>query len=79
MGFISKGIALCGKMEFIEAMGAFDLAFMFIDQDKSTLHLLLLVKACRPFIILFLLHPIFRRSHFSMEINTRRLCATSET
>ncbi|KAG0698020.1 hypothetical protein DFH29DRAFT_124342 [Suillus ampliporus] len=48
-GCISKGIALCGTMQFEDAMKAFDLAFMFVDGDSSTIHLLLLIKA----IILF--------------------------
>ncbi|OAX34763.1 hypothetical protein K503DRAFT_868710 [Rhizopogon vinicolor AM-OR11-026] len=44
-GYISKGIALCGKMQFKDAMKAFDLAFMFTGGDLNNIHLLLLVKA----------------------------------
>ncbi|OAX32038.1 WD40 repeat-like protein, partial [Rhizopogon vinicolor AM-OR11-026] len=44
-GYTCKGIALCGKMYFKEAMKAFDLAFMFTEGDSNTIHVLLLVKA----------------------------------
>ncbi|KAG1789544.1 uncharacterized protein HD556DRAFT_777664 [Suillus plorans] len=44
-GLISKGIALCGKMQFEDAMKAFDLAFTFTNEDSKTVHLLLLIKA----------------------------------
>ncbi|KAG2339145.1 hypothetical protein BDR05DRAFT_968226, partial [Suillus weaverae] len=45
MGCISKGIALCGKRQFQDAMKAFDLAFMFVDADLNKTRLLLLIKA----------------------------------
>ncbi|KAG2031700.1 WD40-repeat-containing domain protein [Suillus americanus] len=45
MGCISKGIALCGKGQFENAMNAFDLAFMFVDANVNKTHLLLLLKA----------------------------------
>jgi hypothetical protein len=45
MGFISKGIALCGKGLVRDARTAFDLAFMFTNEDSTTIHLLLLIKA----------------------------------
>ncbi|KAG2339171.1 TPR-like protein [Suillus weaverae] len=45
MGCISKGIALCGKRQFQDAMKAFDLAFMFVDEDLNKTRLLLLIKA----------------------------------
>jgi hypothetical protein len=48
-GYTCKGIALCGKMYFKEAMKAFDLAFMFTEGDSNTIHVLLLVKACQYF------------------------------
>ncbi|KIK45230.1 hypothetical protein CY34DRAFT_801852 [Suillus luteus UH-Slu-Lm8-n1] len=44
-GYTSKGIALCGKKHFKEAMKAFDLAFMFTDGDMKAIHRLLLIKA----------------------------------
>ncbi|KAJ8595030.1 hypothetical protein M405DRAFT_871979 [Rhizopogon salebrosus TDB-379] len=44
-GYLSQGIALCGNKLFWDAMKAFDLAFMFTDEDSKTIHLLLLVKA----------------------------------
>ncbi|KAG2072881.1 WD40 repeat-like protein [Suillus decipiens] len=45
MGCISKGIALCGKREFQNAMKAFDLGFMFVDANIKKTNLLLLIKA----------------------------------
>ncbi|KAG2336497.1 hypothetical protein BDR05DRAFT_971015, partial [Suillus weaverae] len=45
MGCISKGIALCGKRQFQDAMKAFDLAFIFVDADLNKTRLLLLIKA----------------------------------
>lgn len=45
-GYTSKGIALCGKKHFKDAMRAFDLASMFTDRDSKTAHRLLLIKAC---------------------------------
>ena len=40
-GHISRGIALCGKKQFQDAMQAFDLAFMFANEDSKTIHLLI--------------------------------------
>ncbi|KAG2066807.1 WD40 repeat-like protein [Suillus decipiens] len=45
MGCISKGIALCGKRQFQNAMKAFDLGFLFVDANLKKTHLLLLIKA----------------------------------
>ncbi|KIK34689.1 hypothetical protein CY34DRAFT_812772 [Suillus luteus UH-Slu-Lm8-n1] len=44
-GYISKGIALCGKGKVLEAKIAFDLAFMFTNEDSNITHFLLLIKA----------------------------------
>ncbi|KAG2744098.1 hypothetical protein P692DRAFT_201794166, partial [Suillus brevipes Sb2] len=44
-GYISKGIALCGKGLIREGRAAFDVASMFTNQDSSTNHFLLLIKA----------------------------------
>ncbi|KAG2339395.1 hypothetical protein BDR05DRAFT_967930, partial [Suillus weaverae] len=44
-GYISKGIALCGKGHVREARIAFDIASMFTNQDPDTNHFLLLIKA----------------------------------
>jgi hypothetical protein len=43
-GYISKGIALCGKGLVCEARAAFDVASMFTNQDSNTNHFLLLIK-----------------------------------
>ncbi|KAG2149068.1 uncharacterized protein EDB93DRAFT_358436 [Suillus bovinus] len=48
-GYTSKGIALCGKKHFKDAMRAFDLASMFTDGDLKTIHRLLLIKAIATF------------------------------
>ncbi|KAG0702300.1 hypothetical protein DFH29DRAFT_1079532 [Suillus ampliporus] len=44
-GYISQGIALCGKGQVPDARTAFDIAFMFTNEDSKTVHLLLLIKA----------------------------------
>ncbi|KAG1740865.1 uncharacterized protein EDB91DRAFT_342521 [Suillus paluster] len=44
-GHISKGIALCGKGQVWDATMAFDLAFMFTNEDPKIIHFLLLIKA----------------------------------
>ncbi|KAG2743305.1 hypothetical protein P692DRAFT_201795013 [Suillus brevipes Sb2] len=44
-GYISKGIALCGKGLVREARAAFDVASMFTNKDSNTNHFLLLIKA----------------------------------
>ena len=76
---MSKGIALCGKMEFKEATKAFDIAFIFTEQNSNTILLLLLIKACRSFFISFLLHPILRLLHFSMQVNKTTLFSVSKS
>ncbi|KAG2053269.1 WD40 repeat-like protein [Suillus hirtellus] len=45
IGFISKGIALCGKGHVREARIAFDIASMFTNQNSETNQFLLLIKA----------------------------------
>ncbi|KAG1758398.1 hypothetical protein EDD22DRAFT_196372 [Suillus occidentalis] len=45
MGYISKGIALCGNEKLWDAMEAFDLAFLFSNRDPITIDILLLIKA----------------------------------
>ncbi|KAG2131540.1 WD40-repeat-containing domain protein [Suillus cothurnatus] len=45
MGYISKGIALCGSEQLSDAMEAFDLAFVYLNRDPMTIDLLLLIKA----------------------------------
>ncbi|KAG1896599.1 uncharacterized protein F5891DRAFT_589210 [Suillus fuscotomentosus] len=45
VGFISKGIALCGKGHIREARIAFDVASMFTNQNSKTNQFLLLIKA----------------------------------
>ncbi|KAG2153794.1 uncharacterized protein EDB93DRAFT_1134838, partial [Suillus bovinus] len=43
-GYISKGIALCGKRQFQESTAAFDIAFTFAKKDSSLNHLIFLIK-----------------------------------
>lgn len=43
-GYISKGIALCGKRQFQKATAAFDIAFTFTKKDPALIHLLFLIK-----------------------------------
>jgi hypothetical protein len=45
MGYISKGIALCGKTQVRDAKQAFDLASIFTDGDPKTNHIIFLIKA----------------------------------
>ncbi|KAG1785781.1 uncharacterized protein HD556DRAFT_1456313 [Suillus plorans] len=44
-GYISKGIALCGKGRVLDGRAAFDVASMYTDQDSEITHFLLLIKA----------------------------------
>ncbi|KIK37624.1 hypothetical protein CY34DRAFT_810161, partial [Suillus luteus UH-Slu-Lm8-n1] len=44
-GYISKGIALCGKGHVQEARAAFDVASIFMKEYSASYHLLLLIKA----------------------------------
>jgi hypothetical protein len=44
-GYISKGIALCGRKQVRDAIRAFDLASMFTNGDIKANHFLLLIKA----------------------------------
>ncbi|KAG0697842.1 hypothetical protein DFH29DRAFT_1020728, partial [Suillus ampliporus] len=41
-GYIAKGISLCGKGQVQDARIAFDIAFMFTNEDSKTIHFLLL-------------------------------------
>jgi len=72
-GYISKAIALCGKMEFSEATEAFDLALTFTTQDSNKSRLITLVEARKSLFASFLLHPLSRLLRFSMQINNQRL------
>ncbi|KAG1813686.1 WD40-repeat-containing domain protein [Suillus subaureus] len=45
LGYISKGIALCGNGQLWDAMEAFDLAFIFYNHNPIIVDLLLLIKA----------------------------------
>ncbi|KAG2150427.1 WD40-repeat-containing domain protein [Suillus clintonianus] len=45
LGYVCKGIALCGNEQLWDAMEAFDLAFIFSNRDPTTIDLLLLIKA----------------------------------
>ncbi|KAG2151487.1 hypothetical protein DEU56DRAFT_553851 [Suillus clintonianus] len=45
LGYISKGISLCGNHKLWDAMEAFDLASTFANRDPITIYVLLLIKA----------------------------------
>ncbi|KAG1890913.1 WD40-repeat-containing domain protein [Suillus subluteus] len=45
LGYISKGIALCGKDQLCSAMEAFDLSSVFLNYDPIAIDLVLLIKA----------------------------------
>lgn len=45
LGYISKGIALCGSKQLWDAVEAFDSAFVFSNSDPNIINLLLLIKA----------------------------------
>ncbi|KAG1799729.1 uncharacterized protein HD556DRAFT_1525032 [Suillus plorans] len=45
IGYISKGIALCGTGHIQGARAAFDIASTYTHQDSETIHFLLLIKA----------------------------------
>jgi hypothetical protein len=59
-GYISKGIALCGKGLVREARAAFDVASMFTNKDSNTNHLLLLIKVGEIRLAYPLLHSAFQ-------------------
>ncbi|KAG2353083.1 quinon protein alcohol dehydrogenase-like superfamily [Suillus spraguei] len=44
-GYMSKGIAFCGKGYITDARAVFDVASMYTDQNSQTTHFLLLIKA----------------------------------
>ena len=58
MGYISKGIALCGTRQVRAAREAFDLASSFADGPKIN-HFLLMIKAGR----IFLIYPVLHHAH----------------
>ena len=60
MGYISQGIALCGKKRVQDAKNAFDLASTFIDGDSKTIHSLYLIKASYFFPIFSIIHHGFQ-------------------
>jgi hypothetical protein len=53
-GYISRGIALCGKGQIQDAIDAFDLATMFTNGQSKTI--LLLIKAGQIFLPYSLIH-----------------------
>jgi hypothetical protein len=60
IGYISKGIALCGKGHVREARAAFDVASMFTHQDSTASHFLLLIKVRQIRLAYSLLHLTFQ-------------------
>jgi hypothetical protein len=59
-GYISKGIALCGKGHVLKARISFDVASMFTDQDPKTNHFLLLIKVTSICLAYSLFHCVFQ-------------------
>jgi hypothetical protein len=59
-GYISKGIALCGKGLVREARISFDIASVLTDQDSKTSHFLLLIKVNQICLAYSLLHLAFQ-------------------
>jgi hypothetical protein len=59
-GYISKGIALCGKGSVRHARAAFDVASFFTNQDSKTNHHLFLIKVGRILLAFSLLHCVFQ-------------------
>jgi hypothetical protein len=59
-GYISKGIALCGKGLIWEARAAFDVASMFTNKDPDNNHFLLLIKVGQIHIAYSLLHSVYQ-------------------
>ncbi|KAG1719417.1 hypothetical protein EDB19DRAFT_1918942 [Suillus lakei] len=45
IGYISNGIALCGKGCVWDARAAFGITFLFTNQDSNAIHFLILIKA----------------------------------
>jgi hypothetical protein len=58
-GYVSKGIALCGKGLVREARAAFDVASIFMKEDSATSHLLLLIKVHLICLVYSLLQYVF--------------------
>jgi len=79
MGYISKGIALCGKKQVRDANRAFDLASTFT--DPNTIHLLFLIKVGWMFFITYYpcLITATRLWRSSMQIDMRTPYAAFES
>jgi hypothetical protein len=60
IGYISKGIALCGKGDIRHARAAFDVASFFTNQDSKTNHYLFLIKVGCFALAYSLLHCVFQ-------------------
>jgi hypothetical protein len=58
MGYVSKGIALCGKEQIRDAMASFDLAFIFSDHERVTADFLLAIKVINFDILVIILSVI---------------------
>jgi hypothetical protein len=59
-GYISKGIALCGKGHVREARIAFDVASIFTNQNSNTNHFLILIKVSGICLAYSLFHCVFQ-------------------
>ncbi|KAG1887514.1 WD40-repeat-containing domain protein [Suillus fuscotomentosus] len=60
VGFITKGIALCGKGHVQEARIAFNVASMFTNQNSQTNQFLLLIRVHSIHLPCYLLHLVFQ-------------------
>jgi hypothetical protein len=59
-GYISKGIALCGKGRIPDARAVFDVASMYTNEDSQIVHFLLLIKVGYICLAQSLVHFVFQ-------------------
>jgi len=76
LGYISRGISLCGKGQLSDAMEAFDLGFVFSNGDAMVMNLLLLIKVpgsiFDQLVITYNSRLHSRLSYFSMQTTTMK-------
>jgi hypothetical protein len=84
LGYISKGIALCGNNQLWNAMEFFDMAFLYSNRDQVTIDLLLLIKVLSSLIFIQLFRLNFdmilsRQWHFPMLVAMMTQCDEFKT